>query len=168
MTKMKTSLLLAIVAAIGIGLVLLCHVSFARADIPSRGEEDPFQVDAHWKGKLTQRGTNPNWGSIPPELNAELVITQRDGDDFQAELHENTDSLAITFICKGKVEVMPDRTFVLRFETTEIKAAQAGTVGVTGAQYVAKFTGKSIKGDWHFSENNQGISLEGDYELLQE
>src|SRR5262249_19120821 len=140
----------------------------ARADVPRNTEEDPFQVDSHWKGSMTQRGLHPDWGFIPAELKSEFVITQRDGNDFEAELHENTDSLDITFMCKGKIQALSDRTFMLTFESVEMKSAQNGTVGVTGVQYTAKVSGKSVKGDWKYPQNNRGISLEGDYEWTQE
>ncbi|HLW65828.1 MAG TPA: hypothetical protein VKS79_10950 [Gemmataceae bacterium] len=153
-----------------LGVVAALFLGFAqtRADVPISSEEDPFQVDAHWKGKLTQRGTNPDWGFIPGELNSDFVITQRDGNDFEAELHESTESLDITFTCKGKIQALGDHTFILSFESVEIKAAQIGTVGLTGVQYTAKVSGKSFKGEWKYPHNNRGISLEGDYEWMQE
>jgi hypothetical protein len=125
-------------------------------------------VDTHWKGKITQRGTNPDWGFIPNELNSDFVITQRDGNDVEAELHESTESLDITFVCKGKIQALGDRTFILSFESTEIKAAQNGTVGLIGVQYTAKLSGKALKGEWKYPQNNRGITLEGDYEWTQE
>jgi hypothetical protein len=140
----------------------------ARADVPANAEEDPFQVDTHWKGKMTQRGTHPNWGFIPEELNSDFVITQRDGNDFAAELHESTDTLDITFTCKGKIQAFSGSTFMLTFESVEIKEAQAGTAGVTGVQYTAKFSGQSMKGEWKYPQNNRGITLEGDYEWRPE
>ena len=153
---------------LGILSVLLLGISQAWADVPVNSEEDPFQVDTHWKGKLTQRGMNPDWGFIPGELNSDIVITQRDGNDFEAELHESTESLGITFVCKGKIQALGDRTFILSFETVEIKAAQNGTVGLLGVQYTAKVSGKSLKGEWKYPQNNRGITLEGDYEWTQE
>ncbi|HEV3143537.1 MAG TPA: hypothetical protein VGZ47_06585 [Gemmataceae bacterium] len=148
--------------------LLAFGLSSMRADVPVSTEEDPFQVDSHWKGKLTQRGTHPDWGFIPGELDSDFVITQRDGNDFAAELHENTDSLDITFSCKGRIVPQSDRSLMLTFESIEIKAAQNGTVGITGVQYTAKFNGKSMKGNWKCPQNNRGITLEGEYEWTQE
>jgi hypothetical protein len=152
-------------------MVALLAISFwpaVRADVPTGGEEDPFQVDAVWKGKLTQRGMNPNWGEIPANLNAELRITQRQGDVFEADLRETTESLDITFLCVGKIQSLPGGTYMLTFETVEIKAVQPGTVGLTGVHYTAKVVGTSFKGDWKYPENNKGITLEGNFELTQE
>ena len=46
---------------------------------PALKDEDPLPVDTTWKGKLTQTGTHPQ-ATFPPELQAELTVTKRDGD----------------------------------------------------------------------------------------
>ena len=162
---MKTFLVACYLVCLGFLVFGLWNV---RADVPLNAEEDPFQVNSHWKGTITQRGTHPDWGFIPAELSSAFVITRRDGNDFEAELHENTDSLDITFVCKGKVQTLSDCAFMLTFDSVEIKAAQVGTVGLTGVQYTAKVSGKSLKGDWKYPQNNRGITLEGDFEWTQE
>jgi len=138
------------------------------ADLPAITDEDPFPVESSWKGKMTQRGTHPDWGEIPSELDSVFTVTKRDGEDFEAELNESTQTLNITFVCKGKVLRKPGGGFELKFESMEIKKAAPGTVGVVGVLYSAKIQGTSVKGTWKYPENNEGITLAGDFEWSME
>src|SRR5262245_16353795 len=99
-------------------VVLLASV---RAAETLRADEDPLPVDSQWKGKLTQGGKMPDGVSFPPELDTILTVTHRNGSDFEAELHESSDNLDITYLVRGTVAQGADKSLVIRFRSLGVK-----------------------------------------------
>src|SRR3954462_14307756 len=67
---------------------------------------DPVLVGTVWKGKLTQKGEYKGAGGAPPEFDCEFTITKRDGEKFEADLYEKTDTLELTYIVKGTIKLV--------------------------------------------------------------
>ena len=81
-----------------VGILIACILSLFHADVPNPAEEDTLAGETVFKGKITQRGTHPDWGEIPSELEAVLTVTKRNGPEVEVELNESTATLKITFV----------------------------------------------------------------------
>ena len=94
----------AIRSILATGFVL---VSAAVLAAPAR-ESDPLRAETKWKGKLTQKGQITGM-DMPLDLDAELTITKRDGDTFEAELFEKNDNgIELTYLVKGQIRKAKD------------------------------------------------------------
>jgi len=139
----------------------------SRADSPVLKDEDPLPVDASWKGKFTQMGTHPEL-TFPPELEATLTVTRRDGDAIELELHETMPGLDITFLCKGMVTKNADGSLGLEFKSHAVKGQPNAGYYLIDVPYSAKIMGDTIKGTWKYFIKDDGIDLGGDYALTRE
>src|SRR5262245_24868700 len=89
--------------------------------LPPLPVDAPLLVDSTWKGKLTQMGKQPE-ASLPPEVQATLIVTKRDGDNVEIELREVTEGLDITFLCRGRIARSADSSLSLEFKSYGVKA----------------------------------------------
>jgi hypothetical protein len=147
--------------ALPVAAVLL--LAGVRAAEPLRADEDPLPVDSQWKGKLTQGGKTPGGAFFPPELNSVLTVTYRSGNDFEAELHEYSDSLNITYLVRGTIAQESDKSLVIRFRSHGIKGAANAGMYFLSVPYTARFTGDSVKGTWSYDDKDTDVALEGSF-----
>ena len=112
-------------------------------------------------------GTHPE-ATFPPEVQATLTVTRRDGENIELELREITDGMDITFLCRGRVTRNADTSFSLEFKSHGVKGNPNASWYITDVPYSAKITGDTIKGTWKYVEKDEGINLSGDYALTRE
>lgn len=120
---------------------------------------DPLVIGSVWRGKLVQRGNGAD------TFDCALKITHRDGAKFEAELHEKTDALELTYLVRGTIKpAVPGKDGAKRY-TVEFASYEAKNVKNTGAlvevPYTGTLTGKKIAGTWKHDE----YKAEGDFEF---
>jgi hypothetical protein len=153
------------IAAIA-GLFTLAAVLGA-GENPVLTEQDPLPVETQWKGKFTQIGTHPEV-TFPPELDATLTITRRDGNAVEAELRETTAGLDITFLCSGQLIRNADHSVSLDLRSHGVKGVPNAGFYLINVPYSARINGDAIKGTWQYIDRTEGIDLGGDYMLTRE
>jgi len=131
---------------------------------PERGPEDPLVVDSKWAGKLTQKGQIEG-SDVPLALEAELIVTKRDGAKFEAELKEWNDSgIKLTYLVKGEIAKAKDgKSFKVEFKSYDFKDAESQTF--LNIPYTGKVEGKKLVGTWKHPKNDEGTTIEGDFTL---
>ena len=139
--------------------------AFWPAAEPLRADEDPLPVDSQWKGKLTQGGKAASSLSFPPELNTILTVTHRNGNDFEAELHESAENLDITYLVRGTVTHGSDKSLVIRFRSHGVKGVPNAGTYFLNVPYAAKFTGDTLKGTWSYDDKDDEVALDGTFQL---
>lgn len=149
-----------------LGILVLIGAACAAAD-PTLRDEDPLPVDSSWKGKFTQGGTHPD-ASFPPEVEATLTVTARDGDHVELELRETAAGMDITFLCRGRVARGADRSLSLEFKSYDVKGVPNAGVYLVNVPYTAKIAGDTIKGTWKYADKSEDIDVGGDYALTRE
>src|SRR5262249_12636231 len=135
------------------------------AEQPRNGVEDPLPVDSQWTGKLTQGGRTPRGNLSPPELNATLTITERRGNEFEAELHEWSGLLSIDFLVRGRVSRSADQGLTIEFVSHGVKGAPNVAIYFINVAYVARLTADGWRGSWTFEDKENDTSLAGEFHL---
>src|SRR5262245_33631468 len=143
---------------------VLLLVIGARAETPTRFDEDPLPVDSQWKGKLAQFGAHPST-QFPPEFDAVVTITRRDGDAVEVELRETVPSMDITFLCRGRLIRRADKSLLLEMRSYGVKGIPNSGRYLIDVPYTARLNGDSIKGSWKYVDKNEGIDMGGDFNL---
>lgn len=140
-------------------LALVCTAQGVAA--PAR-DGDPLLVGSAWRGKLTQKGGGPM------VFQCELKVTKRDGESFEAELHEKSDTIELTYLVKGTVKQADPKDrkkgYKVEFESYDAKDVQ-NTTAILKVPYTATLTGKALKGTWKVPDDNKFAPLEGDFEF---
>src|SRR5712692_9956607 len=144
-------------------LASLALLATGRSTEPIRATEDPLPLDSQWKGKLTQGGKTPAGQFFPPELDAVLSVTHRSGDDFEAELHESSNNLDITYLVRGSVVHGSDQSLTIRFRSHSVKGIPTAGAYYVNVPYSAKLTADSLKGTWSYEDKDEDIALEGTF-----
>jgi hypothetical protein len=152
----------ALPALIAVSVFLRAQV---QADQPREVFDDPFPVQSEWKGKFTQGGTTPEGGLHPPEVNAVLTVTERAGNNFEAELREYSGNLDITFLVRGRLSRGPDKSLALEFKSHGVKGVPNVAIYYLNVPYHAKLTGDALKGSWTYEEKDNETSLAGEFDL---
>jgi hypothetical protein len=137
------------------------------AAAPAR-DGDPVLVGTVWKGKLTQKGEFMGAGGAPPEFDCAFTVTRRDGEKFEADLFEKTPDLELTYIVRGTVTPADpkDREKGYKIEWTSVGAKDVkNTAEILKIPYTGTVTGKKLKGTWKVPANDDGTTLEGDFEF---
>ena len=153
------------IAAVVLSLTLV--VLACGAEAPTLRDEDPLPVNSTWKGKFTQMGVHPE-AAFPPELEAILTVTRRDGDNVEIELRETMPGMDLTFLCRGCVRRNADMSLSLEFRSYDVKGQPNAGFYLLDVPYTARLVGDTIKGAWNFVEKDQGIDLRGEYALTRE
>jgi hypothetical protein len=149
---------------------VICFVaasSVLAAEVPTVTEEEPLPVDSQWKGKFTQHGTHPDV-TFPPELEATLTITKRDGDDVELELRETQPGMDITFLCRGRLVRNADRSLTLEFRSHRVKGVPTASFYLLNVPYSARISGNAVKGAWQYVEKDEAIDLSGEFSLTRD
>lgn len=148
--------------AVVAGLLLVGATGLSAA--PAKDDGDPLRTDSKWKGKLTQKGKIGD-AEVPLDLEAELVVTKRDGEKFEAELKEWNDSgIKLTYLVKGEITKAKDgKGYAVNFKSYDFKDAESQTF--INIPYTGTLTGKRLKGTWKHPKNDGGITIEGDFTL---
>lgn len=130
---------------------------------PERGAEDPLLVDTKWVGKLSQKGKIEG-SETPLTLDAELVITRRDGAKFEGELRETNDVIRVTYLVKGTIVKAKDgKSFAVEFKNHDFKDTESQTF--LNIPYRAKLEGRKLTGTWKHPKNDSDTTIEGDFTL---
>jgi len=135
------------------------------AEQPRIEVEDPLPLDSQWTGKLTQGGRTREGGLSPPVLNATLTITERRGNEFEAELHEDSGTLNITFLVRGRVSRSDDKSLTLDIVSHGVKGAPNVAIYFLNVAYAAKLTADGWRGSWTFEDKENDTSLAGEFHL---
>ena len=131
---------------------------------PSVAEDDALAVDSQWRGKLSQGGTHPDT-TFPPEVDAVLTVTRRDGNEVEVELRETLPGLDLTFVCRGRVIRQADKSISLEFRSYGLKGVANASIYIIDVPYTARLNGDTLKGAWKFVNKDEGIDLGGDFKL---
>lgn len=144
--------------------VLFFAVVAGLAAAPAKDDGDPLRRDSKWKGKLTQKGQIEG-NEVPLDLEAELTITKRDGEKFEAELKEWNDSgIKLTYLVKGEITKAKDgKGYAVNFKSHDFKDAESQTF--LNIPYTGTLNGKTLKGTWKHPKNDEGTTIEGDFDL---
>lgn len=134
------------------------------AAAPAKDDGDPLRTGSKWKGKLTQKG-NIDGNEVPLDLEAELAVTKRDGEKFEAELKEWNDSgIKLTYLVKGEITKAKDgKGYAVRFKSYDFKDAESQTF--LNIPYTGTLTGRTLKGTWKHPKNDEGTTIEGGFML---
>lgn len=146
--------------------LLLLAIRAGSAETPATAEEDPLPVESQWKGKLAQLGSHPNI-EFPPEVDATLTISKRDGDNVEAELCETLPGMELTFLCKGRLSRRADKSLWLEVRSYGVKGLANAGMFIVDVPYTARLTGDSLKGAWKYVNKAEGIDLGGDFQLAR-
>lgn len=147
-------------------LALLMAIVIGGAEPPTMAEEDPLPVESQWKGKLAQLGNHPTT-SFPPEVDALLTVTGRDGDNIELELRESTAAMEITFQCRGRIVHRADMSLTLEVRSYRVKGCPNARSFIIDVPYTARLAGDSLKGSWKYVNKVEGIDLGGDFQLAR-
>lgn len=129
---------------------------------PAR-DGDPVLIGTKWVGKLTQRGEFAVGGVGPPEFDCVFTVTKRDGNTFEAELKEQTQTLKVTYIVKGEVAAAPDgKGYVIAFTSVDAKDV-AGTSALNDIPYTGTVSGRVMKGTWKYAPANTATNVSGEF-----
>ena len=127
---------------------------------------DPVLVGTVWKGKLTQKGEFKGAGGGPDAFDCEFTITKRDGETFEAELYETTGDLELTYVVKGTIKPADAKNKGYKIEWESVGAKDVkNTTEITRIPYTGTVKDKKIKGTWKHPANDEGTTLEGDFEF---
>jgi len=129
---------------------------------------DSVAAGTVWKGKLTQKGEYKGMGGVPPLFDCEFTITKRDGEKFEADLFEKTDDLKLTYLVRGTIKPVDkdnlEKGYKIEFESIGSKDVE-NTEALIKIPYTATLKDKKLKGTWKFPANDDGTTLEGDFEF---
>ena len=139
------------------GFALVCGAA------PERAAEDPLAVQTKWAGKLTQKGKIEGNETVLA-LDAELVLTKRDGARFEGELRETNEVIRVTYLVKGTIVKAKDgKGFAVEFKNYDFKDTESQTF--LDIPYVGKLEGKKLTGTWKHPKNDNDTTIEGDFSL---
>lgn len=148
-------------------VLMVVAVAGGGEDRPALKDADPLPVGSTWTGKLTQQGTHPQ-ASFPPEVDAALTVTRRQGDNVELELRETMPGLDITFVCNGQMVRRADGSLSLEFKSHGVKGMPMAGFFLIGVPYRAKIVGNSIQGTWNYVEEQQSVNMNGEFTLLRQ
>ncbi len=144
-----------------LGTVMVLVLLKQAVAAPAR-DRDPFLINSTWRGKLTQNGGGPN------EFQCELKITRRDGENFEAELHEKTDGLELTYLVRGTIRRVDAKNrkkgFRVEFESFEARDVQ-NTAPILRVPYTGTLIGNAMKGSWKLPADSPFGPLEGGFQF---
>jgi hypothetical protein len=150
-----------------VAVLEIVALSFSNYAAPAR-DGDPVLVGTVWKGKLTQKGEFMGAGGVPPEFDCEFTITKRDGENFEADLYEKTPDLELTYIVRGTIkQVDPqnkEKGYKIEWESVGSKDVK-NTAAIIKIPYTGTVKDKKIKGTWKHPANEDGTTLEGEFEF---
>lgn len=149
-------------------VLAIAVLSFSSQAAAPAQDGDPLRVKTVWKGKLTQTGEWKGVGGAPPLFDCVFTITKRDGEKFEAELYEKTPNLEVTYIVRGTIKPTnlqnKERGYTIEWESFDAKDVQ-GTTAITKIPYSGTLKEKKIKGTWKHPANDEGTTLEGEFEF---
>jgi hypothetical protein len=148
------------------GLVAL--LLFSPSSFADDATKDTLVKGSVWKGELTQRGKLPGDPTIPPKFDCEMVVTKRDGENFECELRETTVEGKLTYLCKGTVTRSAGKPFEVKFTSVATKDVSDNFQTFTEVAYKATLKGKTLEGTWKYPKNDKEIELEGKFEFTLE
>lgn len=151
------------VLAVGVVVVLGWMVVAS----PLWQEVDPLPVGSVWRGRLTQQGTHPE-ANFPPEIDAVLTITEREGDRVSAELHETIADMEITFLCRGRLRYDSMNRRVFEFHSQGVKGEAQAEVFLVQVPYTARVEGDTMRGKWRFVDEAHGVDVRGEFVLKRD
>lgn len=156
---------------VSIASVLAIGLSFLLGWIvvasPEWREVDPLPVGSVWRGRLTQQGTHPE-ANFPPEIQAVLTITERDGNRVSAELHETVADMDVTFLCRGRLRHDSMNRLVFEFYSEGVKGEAQAEVFIVRVPYTARVEGDTMRGKWRFVDETHGVDVRGDFVLKRD
>jgi hypothetical protein len=137
------------------------------AAAPAKDNGDPLRKDSRWKGRLTQKGKIEGT-EVPLDLHAELTVTRRDGEKFEAKLKEWNDdsSIKLTYLVKGEITKAKDgKGYKLTFTSHDVEDAVSQTF--LKIPYTGAIPGTTLEGTWKHPDNTNGTTINGDFNLKQ-
>ena len=145
-----------------VAMPILCL--FGAAPVPEQKGEDLLALDSKWTGTLNQKG-KIDGAEIALKLEIELKVTKRDGNKFEAELKEwNDGGIKLTYLVKGEiVKAKEGKGHAVSFKSYDFKDAESQTF--INIPYTGKLEGKKLAGTWKHPQNDDGITIEGDFTL---
>lgn len=151
-----------------VAVLEIAAISFSGYAAAPAKDGDPVLIGTMWKGKLTQKGEFKGAGGGPPEFDCEFAITKRDGEKFEADLFEKTPDLELTYIVRGTIKPVDkddkDKGYKIEWESVGSKDVK-NTEAIIKIPYTGTVTGKKMKGTWKYPQNDDGTTLEGDFEF---
>lgn len=128
--------------------------------------QDLMQVGDQWTGKLTQEGVIPA-KSVPAEIEAVFVVTEREGKKFKARLEETAGILKVTYAVAGEIKrSQKDGKVNLSFKTIEVVSTfPPNTAAFTKVEFAGRVTMVAMSGKWKHPENDKGIVLGGTFDF---
>ena len=152
-----------LLAVAGLVVVAVGWHALVAAPVPKGAADgDPVLVGSVWKGKLTQKGGGPT------EFDCEFTITKRDGEKFEADLYEKSDTLELTYLVRGTIKPVDpknkEKGYKIEFESYGAKDVK-NTTEILNVPYTATLTDKKMKGSWKLPEDSPFGMLEGDFEF---
>ncbi|MFL5342174.1 MAG: hypothetical protein ACJ8F7_18665 [Gemmataceae bacterium] len=135
------------------------------AEPPGLAEDDLLPAESHWKGTLTQRSKSSEGAYFPPELQAELTITRRDGTDFEGELREQSEGLDVTFLVRGKLLRGADKSYAVEFKSYAVKGVPTAAVYYVNVPYTARVSDGGLTGSWAYEDKEAEVALDGEFKL---
>ena len=149
-----------------VGAVLVAVGTAAVAAAAPVRDADPLPVGSKWKGKLTQKGKIQG-AEVPLDLSAELSVTKRDGEKFEAELFEEGEAgsgIKLTYLVKGEVKKGKDgRGWAVEFKSFDFKDAESETF--LNIPYTGTLDGKKLAGTWKHPPTDDDTTIEGEFSL---
>src|SRR5262249_48091218 len=104
---------------------------------PAR-DGDPLLIGTVWKGQLSQRGGGPTG------FDCELKITKREGEVFEAELAEKSDTIELTYIVRGTIKLVDpknkEKGYKIEFESFDAKDVK-NTAAILKVPYKGMLSG---------------------------
>jgi hypothetical protein len=149
-------------------LLEIAALSLSGYTVAPAKDGDPVLIGTVWKGKLTQKGEYKGNGGAPPEFDCEFTVTKRDGEKFEADLYEKTPDLELTYIVRGTIKPLDrddkDKGYKIQWESVGSKDVK-NTAALIMIPYAGTQNGKKMKGTWKYPQNDEGTTLEGDFEF---
>jgi len=149
-------------------VALLAVVALLNGYAAPAKDGDPVLIGTVWKGKLTQKGEFRGAAGAPDSFDCEFTITKRDGEKFEAELLEKTGDLELTYLVKGTIKPVDpknkEKGYKIEWESVGAKDVK-NTAEIVGIPYTGTVKDKKIKGTWKHPPDDEGTTLEGDFEF---
>ena len=141
-------------AALGISM---CSAAPIPRDVKNA---EPLPVGTVWMGKLTQRGGGPTG------FDCEFKITKRDGETFEAELHEKSDTIELTYLVRGTLIPVDaknkEKGYKIEFKSHGAKDVM-NTLEILGVPYTGTVKDQKLVGSWKLPDGSKFGNLAGDF-----
>ena len=139
-------------------LILFGLVAVAACGAAPARDGDPLVIGSVWRGKLTQRGGGPD------TFDCAFKVSDRDGEKFEAELHEKTPGLEVTYLVRGTIKPAAgkdkSKKYAVEFTSFDSKDVK-NTSAILDVPYTATLAGRKVSGTWKNDEHK----IEGDFEF---